>query len=185
MICLVAHVPNAALAAQLHCRGNESLKIPRLLGLAVLFSVLLVLSACGSSSSSEPDNFKNIKWGAQVGTISGLEQIAEEGDLRLFEKKDDDLKAGAVNLDKIIYGFYKGRFYTAMVYFPAASFDAMKEYLAGQFGQPQPLQPGGDKGKCLWDGPNVTMFVVADTGSGSGRLSYMYKPLQLESELKK
>jgi hypothetical protein len=145
--------------------------------------LLAVLFGCSTSASKEPEGFRNVKWGSEIGTLSGFEQIAEEGNLRFFEKKGEELKFEDVRLEKVVYGFFQGRFYTAIVYFPAAAFGRVQEIVTGQLGQP--AQPEGEKGKCLWDGEKVSVLLAPAAGSGEGRLSYLYKPIQLEVELKK
>ncbi len=70
-----------------------------------------------------------------------------------------------------------------MVYFPSSGFSRMQDFLTRQLGQP--AKPDNTPSKIIWDGPNVSVLLTTGNGSDSARLSYLYKPLQLEVELKK
>jgi len=162
------------------------MKLPRLrqfgtLALCLAAIVVCTLFGCGSQAASEPDNFRGVKWGVEASTVPRLNQIANEGDLVFYEKSDDQLQIEEVRLDQVIYGFHKGRFYIGMVYFPVAGFERMKEIMTRKLGQP--AKPDDTPSKLLWDSANVS--VLLSLVDGSGRLVYMYKPIQLDVELKK
>ena len=162
------------------------MKLPRLrqfgtLGLCLAAVVVCTLFGCGSQAAGEPENFRGVKWGAEVSTVPHLNQIASEGDLVFYEKSDDQLQIEEVRLEQVIYGFYKGRFYIGMVYFPAAGFERMQELMTRKLGQP--AKPDNTPSKLIWDSANVS--VLLSLVEGSGRLVYMYKPIQLEVEIKK
>ncbi len=162
------------------------MKLPRLrqfgtLGLCLAAVVVCTLFGCGSQAAGEPENFRGVKWGAEVSTVPHLNQIASEGDLVFYEKSDDQLQIEEVRLDQVIYGFHKGRFYIGMVYFPSSGFERMQEIMTRKLGQP--AKPDNTPSKLLWDSANVS--VLLSLVDGSGRLVYMYKPIQLEVEIKK
>jgi hypothetical protein len=161
------------------------MKIPRsgVFGLCLAVFLTCMVLGCGTPAASEPDNFRNIKWGADVSTVSGLRQIAGEGDLILYERAGDQLQMGEVRLDQVIYGFYKGRFYMGMVYFPAVGFKRIEEMLTGRLGKP--AQPDNTPSKLIWDGETVSVLLTLADSSDQARLVYLYKPIQLEVELKK
>lgn len=145
--------------------------------------VLIIFGCGGPTSAGEPNNFRDIKWGTEYSTLSGFNQIATDGDLAFYERKNDDLRIDNIKLEQIIYGFHKGRFYTAMVYFPASAFARMQEMMTRGLGEP--TQPDKTPSKLVWDGPSVTVLLTSGSSSDLARLVYLYKPLQLEVELKK
>src|SRR5208337_855403 len=98
-------------------------------------------------------------------------------------KTGDLLQMGEVRLDQVVYGFYKGRFYMGMVYFPAAGFKRIEETLTRQLGQP--AKPDNTPSKLIWDGDSVSVLLTLGESSDQSRLVYIYKPIQLEVELKK
>ena len=122
------------------------------------------LFGCGSPAASEPDNFRGVKWGAEVSSVSGLNQIANDGDLVFYEKSDDALQIEEIRLDQVIYGFHKGRFYIGMVYFPAVGFKRMQEIMTRQLGQPS--KPDNTPSKLLWDSDVSVLLSLSDS---SGR----------------
>lgn len=153
------------------------------LGLFLAAIAVCTFFGCGSSAGREPDGFRGVKWESQVSSVSGLNQIGKEGDLVFYEKSGDKLQVEEIRLDQVIYGFYKGRFYIGMVYFPASGFKRMQEILAHQLGQP--AKPDNTPSKLIWDSPNVSVLLNLGDSSDSARLVYMYKPIQLEVEMKK
>jgi hypothetical protein len=152
-------------------------------GLFILAVLVFTLFGCGSPASGEPDNFRGVKWGNDSSSLSGFNQIAQEGELTFFEKINDPLQIEDIHLDQIIYGFYKGRFYTAMIYFPNTGFTRMQEIMTKQLGPP--VQPDKTPAKLIWDSPNVSVLLTSGNSEDSARLSYLYKPIQLEMEVKK
>ena len=164
------------------------MKLPHVRQLGVLClclaSVLVcTFLGCGSPAASQPEEFRGLKWGAETSSVSGLSQIADEGNLALYEKSDEPLKMGEVGLEQVIYGFYKGRFYMGMVYFPAVGFKRIEEMLTRQLGPP--AKPDNTPSKLIWDGDSVSVLLSVGDNSDQGRLVYIYKPIQLEVELKK
>lgn len=137
---------------------------------------------CSSPSANEPVGFRGIKWGAKASSVSGLHQVAGKGKLLLYEKSNDRLQMGKVKLNRVVYGFYKDRFYMGMAYFPSEGFKGVREVITNQLGQPAKVD--NDPSKLIWDSNDVSVLLTSD-GPGRGRLVYMYKPIQLEVELKK
>ncbi len=151
----------------------------------LFFATALILTSlgCSSPAASEPDDFRGIKWGTPIDSLSGFSQIANEGNLSFFEKNNDQLQLDDIKLDQVIYGFHKGRFYTAMIYFPAAGFSRVQEIMSRRFGKPS--LPDNTPSKAMWDGPNVSVLLSLGNSPDSARLAYLYKPIQLEVELNK
>jgi hypothetical protein len=167
-------------------RKQMKLPLPHLhqlatMGLCLAAVVVCTFFGCGSPAASEPDNFRGVKWGAELSSVSGLNKIADEGDLVFYEKSDDALHIEEIRLDQVIYGFHKGRFYIGMVYFPTVGFERMREVMTRKLGQPS--KPDNTPSKLIWDSENVSVLLTL--GDSSGRLVYMYKPIQLEVEMKK
>ncbi|MEN6437820.1 MAG: hypothetical protein ABFD97_04505 [Syntrophobacter sp.] len=153
-------------------------------GILILAALIFTMSGCGSApAAGEPDNFREIKWGTEYSSLTGFSQIATDGDLAFYEKKNDNLRFDEIKLEQVIYGFHKGRFYTSMIYFPASAFTRMQELMTRQLGEP--TKPDNTPSKLVWDGPSVTVLLTSGNSSDLARLVYLYKPLQLEVELKK
>lgn len=136
-----------------------------------------------NSSGKEPMDFRGIKWGSLIQDVKGMKLVGEEGDLKLYEKENDPLIVMDSNVDRIIYGFFKDRFYSVIVYFhDLENFTKLKKRLVAQLGDPfQASQQGAER--VFWNGDLINLLLNFDNQAGSGRLAYFFKPIQLETEV--
>ena len=112
--------------------------------LAVVLSVIAYVYMTGSENT--PQGFRGIRWGENIQELSGLTPLAQNGDLKFYVRADDRMKLGDVALEKLVYGFYKDRFYSAMMYFDSqADFSRVKDSLSHQYGQPFQAAPSEKK----------------------------------------
>jgi len=153
------------------------------LGLIVVTAAVLVIAYLFlTSTAKEPDDFRGIKWGSNIRDLPDMKLLAEEGDLKFYEKTNDRMKIGDVDADKIVYGFYKGRFYNVMIYYSSpANFTRIRETLSNTFGKP--FQPNESEKKLFWNGEHVNLLLHFDDATNSGRVTYLFKPIQLEIEV--
>ncbi len=85
---------------------------------------------------NEPDGFRDIKWGTDILTLSGMKSIEKEDLGESYVKEEDRLYIGKAKVEKIIYGFYKGKFVSVLIYTKnKANFDALKDALFKKFGK--------------------------------------------------
>lgn len=152
------------------------------LGLFLVAFLACTLFGCSSPAARVPDGFRGVKWEAKASSVSGLRQVAGNGKLLLYEKTGDRLQMGDVKLNRVVYGFYKDRFYMGMAYFPSDGFKKIEEIMTRRLGQP--VKVDNSPTNLIWDSDNVSVLLSQD-GPNQGRLVYMYKPIQLEVELKK
>ncbi|MDA8306355.1 MAG: hypothetical protein M0Z81_05965 [Deltaproteobacteria bacterium] len=141
----------------------------------------LTLYGC-SKPVHPPEGFRGIKWGAKTSSVPGLHQVAGKGDLQLYEKTGEVLTMGGIKLNRVIYAFYKDQFYMGMAYFSADDFMRMEAVLTERFGKPSEVD--NNPNTLIWDSNNVSVLLTPE-GLHQTRLVYMYKPIQLEVELKK
>lgn len=156
----------------------------RLFGIFGLLAAAIVSCAifgC-NSAAREPKDFRGITWGEKTSSVPGLHQVAGDGKLDMYEKTGEVLKMGDVKLSRVLYAFYKDRFYMGMAYLPSDSFMKMEAVLTGRLGKPSEID--NDPNKLIWDGDNTSVLLTPE-GPHQTRLVYMYKPIQLEVELKK
>jgi hypothetical protein len=115
--------------------------------------------------NSEPDGFAPIKWGTEFSEVksdmveSRSVSNPTEPDVKTkiyYTKKGDNLKMGEAQLDKIEYGFWKGKF--AKVQITASgleNFNYLKQVLFEKYGTvDKPVQ-----GAYTWDG-SVTQIAL-------------------------
>lgn len=152
----------------------------------VLAAVLAGLLGAGylllPATKKEPSDFRGMKWGSNVRDLPEMKLLAEEGDLKFFEKANELIRIGEIEVDKIVYGFHRDRFYNVMIYYSSpADFTRFREALSKEFGPP--FQPVESEKKCFWNGDQVNLLLNFDEASATGRIIYLFKPIQLEVEV--
>jgi hypothetical protein len=148
----------------------------------IFASTLLVVVACMLTTSitfafqNEPADFRGMKWKSSVSQSSDMQFIAEDGELKFYEKKNENLKIGDALLDKIVYGFYRDQFYSVIIYYSSLPvYSKLKEIFIQQFGEP--YQPNKFVNKYFWYGDDVDILLTFDDVLKKGRISYFYKPI--------
>jgi hypothetical protein len=148
----------------------------------VLAAIMVVAYLFLSSSKKEPADFRGMKWGSNIRELQDMKLLAEEGDLKFFERTSDLTKIGDADVDKVVYGFYKDRFYNVMIYYRSSSnFSKIQEMFSREFGRP--FQPNESEKKLFWNGEQVNLLLNFDEASNTGRITYLFKPIQLEIEV--
>jgi hypothetical protein len=153
------------------------------LGLMVATVAVLVISyLVFSGAQKEPSDFGSIKWGSNIRDLPDMKLLAEEGALKFYEKASDRRKIGEVEVDQIVYGFHKDRFYTVMIYYSSPSdFTRLRDTLSSAFGNP--VQVNEAEKKLFWNGEHVNLLLNFDDAAKTGRIIYFFKPIQLEVEV--
>jgi len=111
--------------------------------LAIVFSIFLIgcfASTRSSKSPSEPDGFRDIKWGTEITTLKGIEKAdqdkSSEGDLVWYTRKGDTLAIGKAKLENISYSFWMGNFESVWIDFEGdENFETLKKELFERFGK--------------------------------------------------
>ena len=151
-------------------------------GVVLLVFLSAMLYVYSSATPREPEDFRGLKWGSGIARAQGMKLLAEDGDLKFYQKDNDSMKMEDVPLDKIVYGFYKDRFYSVMVYYNAQNnFEKLRKTFTSWYGDP--TQPEQNSGKYFWNGESINLLLSYETASQSGRISYFFKPLQTEVEM--
>jgi hypothetical protein len=157
----------------------------RLLKLGLMVLVIAVLGIAYlviSGTQKEPTDFRGIKWGSDIRDLPDMKLLAEDGVLKFYEKTNDRKKIGEVDVDKIVYGFYKDRFYTVMIYYSSpASFERIRDTVSGDFGTP--FQANESEKKLFWNGEHLSLLLNFDDAASTGRITYLFKPIQLQIEV--
>jgi len=79
----------------------------------LLITLLYAVNAAADNEfSGAPDlyGFRGMKWGANVSDFQGLVKLNDDPFVQRYSKKNDQLQIGGIELESIIYNFYKGRF---------------------------------------------------------------------------
>lgn len=128
-------------------------------------------------SSSEPDGFAGIKWGSEFSEVNS-DMVESRGDSSSAEadekikvyyaKKGDILRIGEAELDKIEYGFLRGKF--AEVRISATgfeNFEHLKKVLFEKYGTvDKPI-----RGVYAWNGSVAQMFLRYEEATKTSSLT--------------
>lgn len=91
----------------------------------------------------EPDGFRGIKWKQEISTLSDMKRVETRqvcvkrgcGPIEIYLRKDDVMKIGDANLDRIEYRFCSGKFYGAFIMLSGKEdYEAIKKYLFTKYG---------------------------------------------------
>lgn len=155
--------------------------------LTVVLPVALAVAVAGAylfwtSPREDPADFRGIRWGENIRNLTDLKLVAEEGNLKFYERENERMTLVDVPVERIVYGFYQDRFYSVLVYFnSAAGFVKIKDGLARELGAP--FQPTDVQRKYFWSGDMVNLLLSFDDASDKGRAAFFFRPIQLEAEI--
>jgi hypothetical protein len=124
--------------AKLKVESIEKVKI-----LAIVFSIFLIGCFASTRSSklrSDPDGFRDIKWGTEISTLKDMEKVEQDkssnSDLIWYTRKGDPLAIGKARLENIFYSFWMGDFEGVWIGFRGdENFEALKKELFERFGK--------------------------------------------------
>ena len=124
--------------AKLKVGPMEKVKI-----LAIVFSIFLIgcfASTRSSKPRSDPDGFRDIKWGTEISTLKDMEKVEQDkssnSDLVWYTRKEDPLAIGKARLENIFYSFWMGNFESVWIGFRGdEDFETLKKELFERFGK--------------------------------------------------
>jgi len=111
--------------------------------LAIVLSIVLIGcfgSIRASKPRSEPDGFRDIKWGTEISTLKDMEKTEQDKSpnnaLVWYKRKGDTLAMGKANLENIFYSFWMGTLESVWIDFKGdENFETLKKELFEQFGK--------------------------------------------------
>jgi LysM repeat protein len=157
--------------------------------LLATLSIPLVLAvslstALAADPARKPDQFRGIRWGAEVSSLSGLTLVDRDGDIIHYDRPGETKDLGGIPLRHVTYSFYKGQFYHADIgYEGENSFAAIQRSLEEKYGPPDAVREKTDAAGhayevAVWDWPGYVFIGNRhDKGSPRGRIFYFYAPL--------
>ena len=148
----------------------------------IILSILVTIIGCTQKPTSfkpdsEPDGFEGIKWDTLFSEVkadmveSRSVSNPTEPDVKIkiyYSRKGDQLRMGEAQLDKMEYGFWKGKFaevqITAM---GSENFNQLKKFLFEKYGIiERPVQ-----GAYSWDGSITQMSLRYDEPTKTSSLT--------------
>ena len=110
---------------------NSKSALVRYSRLAYCAATIAAVGTCGSLAK-EPNNlpvppehttrldtttgFRGQKFGTSFSEFQGLNLDRDEGDLKLYTKKDENLQLGPVKLETIVYHFFQDKFFAVSLH---------------------------------------------------------------------
>ncbi len=125
--------------------------------------------------------FSGIPWGSTVEAFQGVHQSARSGDFTFYKRDKDIYGIGDVALTDIVYGFYKGKFFS--VYLKITDPDnvgPIKNFLDKVY-DPARAQLRLHETIFIWDYLNVKIKLKQPLNGATAKLAYYYVPLSLKA----
>lgn len=138
--------------------------------------LLLTVVSCNSESQSETESFRGIKWGTDIHELRDMKLLNNEGGLSFYQKTNDIMEFHSVPVNRVVYGFHEGQFYSVSIYFDSISgYLKLRESLSEQYGGPDDAPQSGDR--YFWDKDQLEVLLTFDRLSEHGRIYYSYNPI--------
>lgn len=142
----------------------------------VLAVLLAFIGTSVYAFQNEPDNFRGIKWGTNIDTLSDMKLIEDGGDEKFYNRKNEKMKMGEATLDDVIYVFYKGKFSGVMIEFNSKlNFEKTKNTFFYVYGNAE--QPNQFLEEYLWVGDDVFIGLTYTEIEKKGSAAYAFIPL--------
>ncbi len=141
------------------------------------------------ATSAAPAGFRGIAWGGKLADAPGLEYVFAHKGVKNYRRPDEKLSLGSVEVEEILYSFYKDRFfYAAMSIRPGpggdAAFTALREAYAAKYGPPR-MRATKDADNLIWAWPAMHIALIRYKDTGRVEVCYAYDPVLEEIEKRK
>ncbi len=111
--------------------------------------------------------FRGVKFGTPFSEFKDLSLDQDHGKLKLYTKKDEDLKLGLAKLDTIVYHFFDDKFYGVSIHTSDPANTQTLLAIAGTgFGTGAKLDPQN----TIWQGETAWAQLSQNPGTGEGSL---------------
>ncbi|MBN2642811.1 MAG: hypothetical protein JXR78_14250 [Victivallales bacterium] len=123
---------------------------------------------------SEPDGFRGIVWGEQIENLEDLDLVTTtEYGVSFYTRKNDNKRFEKVPVNAVYYGFYKGRFQSALLRDdikrgtePQKAFDDLKQAVFSRYGEGRPRNTYAWGEEYLWQGEKTEVYLGRDSNYG-------------------
>ncbi len=133
---------------------------------------------------SEPDGFRGIKWGQDISTVDDLVFVSTDpafGGIDLYVRKGDEMKMGGAELDRILYGFWKDKLSSVIIYTKGyVNWDSFKAVVFEKFGKG--YQGNKYIEEYVWGGEKAMMMLDYNEFSKEGMLLMWSKEISIQQE---
>jgi hypothetical protein len=125
---------------------------------------------------------KAIKWGTNIRDLPDMVLMgAIGGGKRVYTRKGEKMKIGDVDLEVVLYGFYKDRLADVQMHFRSSSnFVKLKELLFQMNGPGR--QPIRSLETYHWYGKHISIFLAYNQILGKGAIGCTFTPIRREEQ---
>lgn len=148
----------------------------------LIYSVIaLSLLTAQALADTSPESIRGHAWGGPLGDLGDSILGEDDGDLKCYQKKNDDLTVGAATLGRADYCYYKDRLASVFLKYKGyANFNGLKSTLFQKYGAGN--QPNQFMEKYQWTLSSVFIDFEYHQIGDAGELMYMYVPLMKEQQ---
>ena len=147
--------------------------------LIFLLIISVYVAIPGLAFQNEPHGFRGIKWGTNISELTDMLVVESGKDTLYYARKTDNMKIGDADIGQISYGFYKNRFFVALVEYKGyVNFTKLKAILFDQYGKPE--QPNQLMENYFWVGGTVDIYFDYNDMLKSGNVYFSFRPIQQE-----
>jgi len=134
---------------------------------------------------NEPMGFRGILWGQRLESLTGrnFTKISDDGDVSAYRLNNDRLRMGHVEVDDIIYYFFRHRLYRVRVQIEShENFARLKEIFFESYGEGVSVSRDETE-TYYWAGAELDLSLEYSDAS-RGRIEYSFRPIHKQEEKK-
>lgn len=132
----------------------------------------------------EKNGFRTHHFGDDISQFTDLTVAEDDGDVKYYTSTDESLKIGGATIQRIAYGFYKGKFYEVSIKTEDyTNSRALFEALKAQYGRPYKSNPYIED--YNWFGKAVSLSYDENSINGSAKVLMYSKAISNQEEADK
>ena len=143
---------------------------------AVFFTLVFGTLAAGADLQN---GFMSYKWGEDVSQYRALTMLHAKGDVTYYSHPNQSYTIDDIQIDNIIFGFYKGDFFAVYVGIDSLeTYDSVMMYMKSKYGLPSTKLSSKDHLTTnKWKYKDVVIKLKTDEIVGKMKLAIYYKPI--------
>lgn len=148
----------------------------------ILLTVLFIfLPTSLLAYQNEPDGFRGIKWKTNISELTNMKLMEDDRNTKFYVRKNDKMKIGEAEIERVYYRFYKGRFSGVIIIFTSSSnLSKIRETFFQLYGSG--INPNQLMENYYWIGSNVNIALEYKEIIGKGTIVYQYNPITTEEK---
>jgi hypothetical protein len=150
----------------------------------ILAALCLFAGVCNAQNITALDaknGFRDVVFGDTITKFTSLKMFEDSGSAEYYTRTTDDLSAGGATIDRIVYGFYKGRVFSVMLTTKGyANGRTLLQMLRSLYGQSN--QPNRDVENYYWMGDTCTLTYAGNPITSNATISYISRRISAQMQ---